>query len=92
LFVAHIVENFKKDALRKSYKGEFHINYSLSDLNLDETLLKDFEYEQVDQKMNFFKIKMHLNKILEGFRYTFLIKRMGNTPTDIIFKISWNHI
>ena len=90
-FVEHVVSNFKQDALVKSQQGEFHLNYSLKNLDLEHTFLKDYEFDEVDQKINFFKVKMYLNKMLEGFHYKIKVCTTGVVPNDITLNISWEN-
>ena len=92
-FIHHILDNFRKDVLRKSYNGEGEVVYSLKDINFSTTLLMDYNIDQLEQSMIRNTLMQNLFTKLEGFDYSYLINRsITNNPTDITFKISWNHI
>ena len=91
-FIHHILDNFRKDVLRKSYNGEGEVVYSLKDINFSTTLLMDYNIDQLEQSMNRNTLMQDLFTKLEGFDYSYLINRsIANNPTDITFKISWNN-
>ena len=92
-FIHHILDNFRKDVLRKSYNGEEEVVYSLKDINFSTTRLMDYNnIDQLEQSMRKNTLMQNLVTKLEGFNYSYLINRsIANNPTDITFKISWKN-
>ena len=91
-FIHHILDNFRKDVLRKSYNGEGEVVYSLKDINFSTTCLMDYNIDQLEQSMTKNTLIQDLLTKLEGFDYSYLINRnITNNPTDITFKINWNN-
>ena len=91
-FIHHILDNFRKDVLRKSYIGEGEVVYSLKDINCSTTRLMDYNIDQLEQSMTRNSLMQDLFTKLEEFDHSYLINRsIANNPTDITFKISWNN-
>ncbi len=89
-FIHHILNNYRKDVLKKSYNGEEEVIYSLKDINFSTTRLMDYNIDQLEQSMTRDTLMQNLFLKLEGFKYSYLItKDTFNSPNDIVFRISW---